>query len=202
MEGSAETGEERPRATRRPPAGLLGPAFEAVLEAARTGSAWAFERLWRSRAPSVATYLRLQGAADPDDLVNEVFLGVFTHLDAFEGGEEAFGSWLFTIAHRRLVDDWRRRGRRPVVDGSALVDVPGGDVEEEALRRLGEERARALCERLAPDQRDVVLLRMVAGLSLAQTAEAVGKSIVAVKALQHRAVQTLRKQMEREGVSL
>jgi RNA polymerase sigma factor (sigma-70 family) len=183
----------------------LGQSFDSVLVAARAGAPWAFERLWRALSPSVYGYLRVQGAVDPDDLVSEVFLGVFTSLASFEGGEDRFRSWVFTIAHHRLADDWRRRGRRPALadgDGTARVETAGGDVEEEALRQLSEERVRRVCDGLVPDQRDVLLLRMVAGLSLAETAEALRKTTVAVKALQHRAVAALRRQLEREGVSL
>ena len=188
--------------------GALGEAFEPVLGAARTGAAWAFESLWQALAPSVAGYLRLQGAAEPDDVTSEVFVSVLTSLDSFEGDEDRFRSWVFTIAHRRLVDDWRRRGRRPALaDGGDQAarrapEAAGGDVEEEALRRVSEQRVRRMCELLAPDQRDVLLLRMVAGMSLDQTAEALGKTTIAVKALQHRGVAALRRYLEREGVSL
>lgn len=183
----------------------LGESFDSVLAAARTGAPWAFERLWRTLAPAVSGYLRMQGAPDPDDLVSEVFLSVFTGLESFQGGESRFRSWVFTIAHHRLVDDWRRRGRRPALaDGAEVADVdpPGGDAEEDALRQLSEQRVRRVCDLLVPDQRDVLLLRMVGGLSLDQTADALGKTTVAVKALQHRAVAALRRHLDRQGVSL
>lgn len=186
-------------------AGDLGESFDSVLAAARTGASWAFERMWQALAPSVSGYLRVQGAPEPDDLVSEVFLSAFSRLDSFRGDEACFRSWVFTIAHHRVVDDWRRRGRRPALAdcGQPMsVDPPGGDVEEEALRQLSEQRVRRVCDLLAPDQRDVVLLRMVAGLSLEQTADALGKTTVAVKALQHRALTALRRHLDREGVSL
>ena len=196
----------RRRGPSRP--GALGESFPSVLAAARTGAPWAFERLWQALAPSVVGYLRLQGALEADDVTSEVFLSVFTGLESFEGDEDRFRSWVFTIAHRRLVDDWRRRGRRPALaDGGGpneqrQAESAGGDVEDEALRRLSEQRVRRLCDLLAPDQRDVLLLRMVAGMSLDQTAEALEKTTIAVKALQHRGVAALRRHLEREGVSL
>jgi RNA polymerase sigma factor (sigma-70 family) len=196
----------RTRGPSRP--GALGESFASLLAAARTGAPWAFERLWQALAPSVAGYLRLQGAVEPDDVTSEVFISVFTGLESFEGDEDRFRSWVFTIAHRRLVDDWRRRGRRPsLADGPGpsehrQAESAGGDVEEEVLRRLSEQRVRGMCDLLAPDQRDVLLLRMVAGMSLDQTAEALGKTTIAVKALQHRGVAALRRRLEREAVSL
>lgn len=73
---------------------------------------WAFERLYADLAPVVAGYLRVQGAAEPEDLTSEVFLGVFTGLKLFSGTEQQFRSWAFTIADQRLVDERRRAGRR------------------------------------------------------------------------------------------
>jgi RNA polymerase sigma factor (sigma-70 family) len=181
----------------------IGETFPTLLAAAQRGDGPAFEQLYRALAPAVAGYLRLQGASDSDGLTNDVFIGVFTALASFRGDEEQFRSWLFTIAHRRLTDDRRRQGRRPAVaDGVAVEDAaPAGDVEDKALRHIGTERVRILAEGLAPDQRDVILLRMVGGLSVEQVAEALGKPQTAVKALQRRAVAALRRRFEREGVS-
>ncbi|HJV08999.1 MAG TPA: sigma factor, partial [Acidimicrobiales bacterium] len=113
--------------------------FERVLAAAQADAPWAYERLYRSLSPSVCGYLRIQGAADPEDLTSEVFLG------AFAGDEAQFRSWVFTIAHRRLTDERRARGCRPQLADATLPDAAGGDVEEEALRRLSAERVRSLC---------------------------------------------------------
>lgn len=175
-----------------------------MLAAAQHGGQWAFARLYESMAPVVAGYLRLQGSPDPDDVTNEVFLAVFTALRSFRGDEDGFYSWVFTIAHRRLIDERRRFGRRPPMcdDGAdALTEARGGDVEDEALRNLGVERVRGLCRRLSPDQRDVLLLRLVGSLTLEQTAEALGKSPTAIKALQRRGLGAIRRQLALEGVS-
>ncbi len=181
----------------------IGEAFPATLTAAQGGDGVAFEQLYRAFAPTVAGYLRLQGAGDPDDLTNEVFLGVFTSIGTFAGTEDQFRSWLFTIAHRRLTDDRRRRSRRPAIAEVAVEETmePAGDVEDDALKVLGTDRVRSLADGLAPDQRDVVLLRMVGGLTIEQTADALGKSPTAIKALQRRAVGALRRLFEQQGVS-
>lgn len=108
----------------------------------------------------------------------------------------------FTIAHRRLTDDRRRRGRRPILaDRDPVEEAPGGDAEEEAMRRLGTDQVRQLCDRLTPEQRNVLLLRMVAGLSIEETAEALDKTATAVKALQRRALAAVRRIFDQEGIS-
>ncbi|MCU4183402.1 RNA polymerase sigma factor [Acidiferrimicrobium sp. IK] len=168
---------------------------DTILAAASTGTAWAFEALYRAFVPSVVGYLRAQGAWDPEDLSSEVFLGVFQGLPAFHGGESDFRSFLFCIAHRRVVDDRRRRDRRVVQvsqDQASPEPAPARDTESQAIANLESERVARLCGRLSADQRDVILLRLVADLTLEQTAQALGKSTAAIKALQHRGLQALK----------
>lgn len=182
----------------------IGAAFDSVLAAARGDAPWAYERLWRAFSPAVMSYLRLQGAHDAEDLTSEVFLGAFRGIGSFEGDEGRFRSWLFTIAHRRLTDERRRDGIRPQwADlGGFVPDRAGGDVEGDAWRRLDEKRVRDLCDGLAPTQRDVLLLRLVADLTVEQVAEALGKTVGAVKQLQRRGLAALRSLLDREGVPL
>jgi RNA polymerase sigma-70 factor (ECF subfamily) len=183
----------------------VGAAFDDVLAAARAGAAWAFEVLYRDLSPAVTGYLRLHGAVDADDLASETFLAVFRGLAGFTGDEAGLRSWVFTIAHRRLVDDWRRRSRRPQLadDGDALLpDTPGGDVEDDVLARLGTETVHRMCAGLPADQRSVLLLRVLADLTVEQVAAVMGRSVGSVKALQRRGLRTLRAGLEPAGATL
>jgi RNA polymerase sigma-70 factor (ECF subfamily) len=175
-----------------------GLPFDDVLAAAQAGAAWAFEVLYRDLAPPVTGYLRLHGAVEPDDLASETFLGVFTGLAGFRGDEERLRAWVFTIAHRRLVDDWRRRSRRPQLadEGPDLVEVVGGDVEDDALARVGADTVERLCGLLPADQRSVLLLRILADLTVEQVAEVMGRSVGSIKALQRRGLRALRAHLE------
>ena len=183
-----------------PTASGLGEAFDAILAAARTDEAWAYQRLFDWLARPVAAYLRGAGVEDPDGTANDVFLRVFGNIGGFEGTEARFRSWVFAIAHNLVIDDRRRRSRRPqqtVLDGD--VGPPAADAEELTLLSLGDERVRRLLAGLAPDQRDVVLLRIVADLSIEDTAAALGKRPGAVKSLQHRALAALRRRLEQDA---
>ena len=175
-----------------------GLPFDDVLVAAQAGAPWAFEVLYRDLSPAVTGYLRLHGAAEPDDLASETFIGVFTGLNGFSGDEAALRAWVFTIAHRRLVDDWRRRSRRPQLadDPGDLAEFSGGDVEDDALAGLGAETVQRLCAELPDDQRSVLLLRILADLTVEQVAQAMGRSVGATKALQRRGLRTLRTRLE------
>ena len=175
-----------------------GLPFDDVLVAAQAGAGWAFEVLYRDLAPVVTGYLRLHGAVEPDDLASETFIGVFTGLAGFTGDEAALRSWVFTIAHRRLVDDWRRRSRRPQLtdDAEDLSGLVGGDVEDDVLVRTGAEDVHRLCAGLPDDQRAVLLLRILADLTVEQVAQVMDRSIASIKALQRRGLRTLRHHLE------
>ena len=148
--------------------------------------------LYARHSRMVLGYLRGQRAADPEDLMSEVFIGVFRGLDTFVGDDDAFRSWVLVIAHRRLLDERRRLGRRPssAVEPKRLNELVDaherGDVEEEALERLATTRVLQALDALTDDQRTVVLLHTVGGLGLPQIAAMLGKRLGAVKSLHHR----------------
>src|SRR5438105_1075663 len=175
----------------------LGPAFDEVLAAARTGAPWAVTALYREVQPPLLSYLRAQEPADAEDLASEVWLGVGRGLARFEGDEGAFRGWVFTIARRRVVDQRRQRGRRRTdpSPGEAFIALAADDDPEAAA--LAAVRGDAVRQRivalLPPDQADVVLLRVIGGLDNAQIAEVLGKRPGTVRVLQHRALRRLAK---------
>ena len=177
--------------------------FDGVLAAAQEGAEWAWELLIRDLVSPLTAFFRARDAADPENLAGEVFLDVANGIRRFEGSASGFRSWVYVIARRRLIDERRRRGRRP--EEAHLYDpLPAThrepSAEDEALSRLGGE-VQELLGALTSEQRDVLLLRVVAGLSLQETAAVVGKRIGAVKALQRRALIALRKEISTKGVS-
>ena len=164
------------------PAAGIGDGFPQVLAASQTGAGWALERIWHAYAGTVAGYLRLHGATSPDDLTSEVFLGAFRTIGKFRGDEAAFRSWLFTIAHRRLQDARRVSARRPAPKPiGAHEPAPAASAEQEMLTREADARVRRLCDLVVPDQREVLLLRLIGGLTVEEVAATVGKSPGAVK---------------------
>jgi len=181
----------------------FGVEFPAAIAAARHRAPWALELIYTTLAPAVAGMLRVQGAAEPDDLTSEVFVGVLRNLDAFEGDEAAFRAWVFTIAYRRLADERRRTRRRPpAVPFDEHADIASSvDVEADVSRALATERVRRLCDRLAPAQRDVLVLRLFGRLTVTEVARVLGTSPSAVKSLQRRGYATLARLVEREGVT-
>jgi RNA polymerase sigma factor (sigma-70 family) len=144
--------------------------------------------IYRQLAPAVLGYLRAQRAPEPEDLLGEVFLQVARDLRRFRGDDDALRRWVFAIAHNRLVDDGRRRARRPRLADDEATEVAAPEPPE----RFDPELQTAL-DALTPDQRQVVVLRFVADLSLDDVARVTKRPVGAVKALQHRALENLRK---------
>lgn len=162
--------------------------------AATRGEAWALREVWQTLSPKVQGYLSGRGVADAEDLTSEVFIQVFERLPRFRGNEAALRTFVFSVAHARYVDHVRRASRRgnTVRFDALLHDAAADSAETQALKTISDERVRAALATLSPDQRDVVLLRVVADLDLVQTADVLGKSVGAIKSLQHRALATLR----------
>ena len=159
-------------------AAIVGPgadAFASVLLAAQSGASWACTNLWVEHAPAVMAFLRARGSLEPEDVTSEVFLTVFDQLDRFRGGEAEFRTFVFTIAYRRLVDELRRRSRRGVHEewNHELDTRRSPSAEHGAMSRLSDDATRSLLDGLAPDQRDVMVLRIIADLTVEQVAPGV-----------------------------
>jgi RNA polymerase sigma-70 factor (ECF subfamily) len=178
----------------------VGEGFDDVMAAAQAGADWAVAVLYRSLQPRLLRFLRVQAPAqDAEDIAAQTWLEIAKALPRFSGDEDGFGALVFTVARRRLADHRRAARRRPVefIGDDSLASVADGSVaEDQALAHMeGEEAARRLAELLPSDQADVVLLRVVAGLSVDQVAELVGRRPGTVRVLQHRALRRLARQL-------
>jgi RNA polymerase sigma factor (sigma-70 family) len=177
---------------------VLGPDFLSILTAAKSGGEWAWAALYRDLAGAVRGYFSARGATDPEDLASETFLQIARDILSFEGDEQGFRSWVFVIAHRRLVDSWRAAGSRPRLAplDEPVRDVQGGNTEDEALDRIATDQVLKALGKLTEDQRAVLALRVVGGLSAEQTGIVLGRRAGAVRALQHRGLLALQHMIE------
>ena len=159
------------------------------------------ERIYRELAPAVLGYLRGSGAAEPEDLLGDVFVAVIRGLPDVADDPAALRRWVFTVAHHRLVDERRRtatRARDVTIDTQPdpLVD----DCYDDVLSRLSASPAVRALATLTADQRAVVLLRDVADLSVADTAAVLGKNAGSVKTTHRRALAALARRVNGEAV--
>lgn len=189
----------------------LGDQFQGILTAAQDGGEWAVAILYRWLHPAVVGYLRARTGDDADDLASETWLAVARALPGFTGDEAAFRSWVFTIAHRRLVDHHRTSSRR-LRTRSLTADAGEGTERAEARPELasnddpagevvaalaGDDAVRRIVALLPADQAEIVLLRIVAGLPVDEVAAVTGRKPGTVRVLQHRALRRLADRLER-----
>jgi RNA polymerase sigma-70 factor (ECF subfamily) len=179
--------------------------LEEVIESARSGDEWAIACLFRAMQPQLLRYLTHYAPDAADDLASETWLSAARLLPDFEGASQDFRALLFTIAKRRVVDHYRRQGRRPKLAAFSdnISDRPDQhDVAQSAVEGLSANQAiELLTEILSPDQAEVVLLRVVADLSAEEVARVMGRSPGSVRVLQHRALQRLAKHFPRDDVT-
>lgn len=177
--------------------------FATVLAAARRGDPAAWRHLYDDVAPVVLGYLSAQRLPDPEDVTGEVLLEVVRDLDRFAGDHDGFRSWVLAIAHHRLLDARRRAARRPLVVGPPSIGntlIATDDPEAETLARLGFGALGPALAALTEDQRTVLLLRVVGDLPVAEVARITGRRTGAVKQLQRRAVHSMRRRLEADGL--
>lgn len=179
------TGRIMPDATRvRPPADAGDDAGdEALMLAYAAGDAGAFDRLYARHRGGLYRYLvrHLGNAGLADELFQDVWMNAIRARASYVPTAK-FATWLYTLAHHRLVDHWRASGRARVEslddDGDeetgARVDaIPGSRVDEPETRvaaRAARERIDAALSQLPPAQRDAFLLHIESGMSLADIA--------------------------------
>lgn len=184
---------------------MIGEDFAGLLAAAQEGNELAFSRLWRDGNPALLRYLRVIAPESAEDAAAETWLCVVRGLATFRGDEQAWRAWLFTTARRRMIDQARRRSRRPE---KPLEEAPPGqmpaspDAADLAMEHIDTRSAMALVARLPPHQAEVILLRVVAGLDTETVAHMVARTPGAVRVAAHRGLRRLAEILAEAGVTL
>ena len=156
------------------------------------------EKAFRDHYDQVFRFVRKQTASDEDaeDIAQMVFADAAARLDDFKPGSSPVLAWLYTVAQRRLIDEARRRKRRPQEVAAVHESAAGA-----ASYGIGVASAlRVALENLPARQREVVLWRLVEGLSFAEIARRSGASEGACKMLFRRGIANVRDQLRKEGV--
>lgn len=184
---------------------MIGEGFAAVLAAAQDGGDVAFSQLWRDTNPALLRYLRVICPAAAEDIAADTWVKTLRSLSSFRGDEQAWRAWVFTISRRLVIDERRRKARKPAV---RLSDVPlaalpiSADASDEALERLSTRAAMEMLAKLPPLQAEVILLRVVAGLDTEAVARLVRRSPGAVRVASHRGLRRLAQIAAEAGVTL
>jgi RNA polymerase sigma-70 factor (ECF subfamily) len=167
-----------------------------LIRRAQNGDRSAFRELYLRHHEQIYRFIwsRVHDPAQADDLTGEVFLRMVASFSGYQDRLLPFRAWLYRIARNLIIDAYRKEQHRAAVP---LEDAAADLVEAETPETLAEralifERVKQALERLALDQREIIELRFLAGLSLQEVAFTVDKSVLAVKGLQHRGLESLR----------
>ena len=171
------------------------------LNAAKQFNEKALAQIYEAYSPELFRYAyRLLGSEQAaEDVVGETFHRFLRAIQGGGGPNKHLRAYLYRVAHN-LVIDRHRRNPTPSVDLENIENNAASNLspEEEASQALAAEDVRKKLWQLTDDQRQVLILKYYQGLSNAEAAEAIGKPAGAVKALQHRAINSLRRMMNRE----
>lgn len=171
--------------------------LRALVDLAKGGDAEAFGQLYDHYAQGVFRFVYYRVGSRPlaEDITSETFARGLRSIQRFNWQGKDFGAWLTTIARNLIADHFKSsRSRLEVVtevlpENTTLVASP----EQDVLSMISNELLYEAVNRLPNEQRDCVLMRFIQGLSIAQTAAALGRSEGAVKQLQLRAIRGLSK---------
>ena len=127
-----------------------------------------------------------------EDITADVFLRMVESLSQYEERGVPFVAWLYRISHARVIDYWRRANRRPTVPIDSLTGHEEHSEDVAAAMDILQHRAlRDALQNITDEQQEVLVLKFIQGLSNEEISQIVGKTIGAVKALQHRGLEAL-----------
>jgi len=182
----------------------LNPEFAPpeLLDRARDGDGDAWSQIVHELGPRVQGYAQSKGVVDAEDVVQDVFTAAARQIGAFDGEWRAFRSWIFSIAYRQIVNRYRSPSRHDGELPRVLVDEDHiGPDQAVVIREMASEAVAAM-DVLSEIERDVVLLRVIAGLDTAEVANAVGKRAGNVRVIQSRALAKVRAELERREYAM
>lgn len=176
---------------------LTDPVEPILIQRAQQGEEAALAELYQRHTPAIFRYFffRVNDQALAEDLTGEVFMHMVEALPRYVERGVPFAAWLFRIAHARLVDHHRRAAHRPTESLTETHPDHAPSPEDQAHSLAEARRLKKAIALLTEEQQTVIQLRFVEGYSLEETARMMGKTTGAIKAMQHRALNRLARQL-------
>lgn len=168
---------------------------EILVKQAIEGNEEAFAQLYEGHFDKIYRYVyfKVGNRMEAEDLTQEVFLRALGAISSYKWRQLPFSSWLFRIAHNRVIDYFRKQKKARLT----RLDERTLDTEDNPMviaeQFLERTQLMAALEKLSPAQREVISLRFIAELPITEVARTLGKSEGTVKALQYSGIVALRK---------
>jgi RNA polymerase sigma-70 factor, ECF subfamily len=176
------------------------PEQQALLEKASRAETAALGEIYDQYAEKIYAYIyhRVGQAELAEDLTGQVFMRMLEAIRAGQGWKTSFSGWLYRIAHNLVIDHYRRRGRATFVDIDEVppISTTDGEPAGSVQASMDRENLRAALRQLTEEQAQVITLRFLEDLSIAEVSAIMDKNEGAIKALQYRAVLALRRIMQ------
>lgn len=169
---------------------------EYILEKAIDGDQGAFTQLYDRYFDKIYryTYFRIKKQTEAEDLTQEVFIKALNAIGSYKIGKTPFAAWLFRIAHNQVIDYVRKNSKYEATSLDEVAAVVGNEDPVSSAERNAEiAELTAAIQKLPAAQQEVISLRFIAELPIAEVAKIAGKSEGTVKALQFNATASLRK---------
>lgn len=146
-------------------------------------------------------YRRTGNESLAEDLTAQVFLKMLEAIRSDKAWHSSFSGWLYRIAHNAVIDYYRQRDRQQQVSLEDTLSTTASDHNPVVMAEasLDADRLRIAISRLTEEQAEVITLRFLEGYSISEVAEMLDKTEGSIKALQYRAVTTLRQLLQHEG---
>lgn len=173
-----------------------------LIDQARAGDADAFSALYRVNVQAIYRYIyhRVSDTQLAEDLTGDVFIRALKGIGTYTDQGRPLVAWLYRIAHARVVDHYRKTDRRPVetdVSVEPLSITP--NMDGDLVRKHAAKTLQVAIATLTEEQQQVIIYRFIEGYRIDRVAELMGKKPNAIKALQHRALRSLARHLERSG---
>ncbi len=180
--------------------------LEEDVAGAMRGDRVAISRVLETIRPMIVRYCRARvnstsGVLSADDVAQEVCIAVFRALPQYRDEGRPFMAFVYSIAAHKVADAYRTAARNRMTPTAEVPDLPShdNDPEQWALQSESARQVSDLLDTLPAQQREILILRVVVGLSAAETAAAVGSTAGAIRVTQHRAMAKLRARLAAEA---
>ncbi|MFN8439336.1 MAG: sigma-70 family RNA polymerase sigma factor [Caldilineaceae bacterium] len=173
---------------------------EQLLEAAMKYDEAALGELYDRYETKIYTYIYRRTGEEmiAEDLTAQVFMKMLQAIREEKAWHSSFSGWLYRIAHNLVIDYYRQRDRQGQVslDDNPTLSDNNSDPVENVAAQMEAEQVRFAMRQLTDEQAEVLSLRFLEGYSIQEVALMMNKTEGAIKALQYRAVATLRQLLE------
>ena len=177
---------------------------QALVRAAQNGNGAALGELYEAYVDNIYRYLyyRVDSHETAQDITSEVFTRFVEGLKSYQDRNIPLLAWLYQITRARLVDYYRRNGRTGESPDIETLDLRVDDnLDGSLMSDYTQTKVREAIRKLTLEQQQVIHMRFIEGYSLQKTADILGKSVIAVKVMQHRALQSLKRMLTKQGVT-